>query len=96
MRPLAGWRRTRQVVHSIGVRGGFPLTIRENARAKDGNLELVLVLAPPLHLRLAAGFFPGRDQGEDGPLEHPYFSIGFDPGSIPVWLFRELAGGAPD
>ena len=95
-RPPAGWRRVRRVLHSLAARGGFPLTIRENARARDGNLELALVLAAPLHLRLAAGVFPGRDEGESRPLEHPYVSIGFDPGSIPVWLFRQLAGGRAD
>jgi predicted acylesterase/phospholipase RssA len=82
----------RPYVASVAGRWGFPLTIRDNARVRDGNLEAVLVIAPPLHLRLAAGFFPGRDEGEDNPLAHPYVSIGFDPGSIPVWLFRELAG----
>ncbi len=85
----------RPYVASVAGRWGFPLTIREDARARDGNLEVVLVVAPPLHLRLAAGFFPGRDEGESHPLEHPYVSIGFDPGSIPVWLFRELAGVSP-
>ncbi|HEU5059313.1 MAG TPA: patatin-like phospholipase family protein [Kofleriaceae bacterium] len=89
LRPPGGWGR---VIQSLGARGGFPLTIRENARVRDGNLEAVLVLAAPIHLRLAIGAFPGRDEGEYRPLEHPYFSIGFDPGSIPVWLFEQLAG----
>lgn len=92
LRPTQKWNALDRILESIDVRWGFPLTIRDDARAKDGNLEVVMVVLPLLHLRLAAGCFPARDEGQDEPLQHPYFSIGVDPGSIPVWLYKQFAG----
>jgi hypothetical protein len=94
IRPADRWTVLAPALESIGVRWGFPLTIREDARADDGNLEVTMVLLPLLHLRLAAGFFPARDEGEDDPLRHPYFSLGVDPGSIPVWLYKQFVGAS--
>ena len=90
-RPADKWKPLGLVLESIAVRWGFPLTVREDARASDGNLEAAVVVLPLFHLRLAAGCFPARDEGENDPLQHPYFSIGVDPGSIPLWLFRHFS-----
>jgi len=77
----------RAILRSVGLRWGFPLSIREDARIEDNNLELVFTT--PINLRLAAGVFPARDEGEERPLEHPYVSIGFDPGSIALFLLEK-------
>ena len=73
----------------IGLRGGYPLSIRDDARVKASHLELVLTM--PLGLRLAAGAFPFDVAKDDVSwVDASYVSLGWDPGSIALQTARWL------
>jgi hypothetical protein len=79
------WHRTWR----LGLRGGYPLSISDDARVKASNLELVLTM--PYGVRLAAGTFPWDVAKDDVRwIDASYVSLGWDPGSIALhtanWL----------
>ncbi len=71
----------------VGLRGGYPLSIRDDARVKASNLELVLTV--PYGLRLAAGAFPFDVAKDDVRwFDASYISLGWDPGSLALRMLR--------
>jgi hypothetical protein len=81
-------------VRRVGLRGGIPLSIREDARIRDSNLELVLTF--PHGVRVAAGTFAFHVFDDEVPWsEGSYVSLGWDPGSILLRAVRAVRGEPP-
>ncbi len=76
------------LVERFGLRGGFPLTLREDARVSDGTAELFTVFRRGL--RVAIGVFAGLEEVDPLWRERIYVSIGWDPGSILLSAAREF------
>ncbi|HWM86108.1 MAG TPA: hypothetical protein VNO33_09725, partial [Kofleriaceae bacterium] len=73
----------------VGLRGGYPLSIRDDARIEASSLELVLTFAHGI--RVAAGAFP-FDVADDEIdwTDASYISLGWDPGSLLLTTVRAL------